>query len=165
MRQARSGHWKSALTHRRPISGACVINRIAPPPHHLNVHIEQITPERRHGVLKDEKKRRSQNRIKILIALLWGVHSGGERESAGKKQGRKTNVRVFCCFGLIFFVRALITRHTGVVAAQTQRTALLIDALGPLRALEVGPGSAAVRFRNLRPQQNRPTTQPPEWPY
>ena len=89
MRQARSGHWKSALTHRRPISGTCVINRIAPPPHHLNVHIKQIIPERRHGVLKDEKKMRSQNRIKLLVALLWGVHSGGVRESAGKKQGEK----------------------------------------------------------------------------
>ena len=42
-----------------------------------------------------------------------------------KKTGRKTNVRVFCCFGLIFFGRVLITRHTEVVAAQTQHRALL----------------------------------------
>ena len=42
-----------------------------------------------------------------------------------KKNREKTNVRVFCCFGLIFFGRALITSHTEVVAAQTQHRALL----------------------------------------
>ncbi len=125
MHKARTGHWTSALAHRRPVSGTCVLKRIAPPPHHLNAHIKQILPERRHGVLKDEKKRRSQNSIIILVALLWGVHSGGERESAGKKQGEKQMCMFFCCFGLIFFGRALITRHTGVVAAQTQHRALL----------------------------------------
>jgi hypothetical protein len=31
-------------------------------------------------------KRRNLKRIKVLVALLWGVHSGGERESAGKNR-------------------------------------------------------------------------------
>ena len=119
MHKAHTGHWKSALTHRRSVSGTCVLNRIAQAPHHLNAHIKQVLPERRHGVLKDEKKRRNQNRIKILIALLWRVHSGGEPESARKKQREQTNVRVFCCSGLFFFGSDLITSCTGVAADQT----------------------------------------------
>ena len=66
-----------------------------------------------------------------------------------KKTGRKTNVSVFCCFGLILFGRTLITRHTGVVTAQTQHKALLIHAPGQFRALEVGPDPQAVHFRCL----------------
>ena len=37
--------------------------------------------------MKDEKKGRNQNRISRFITLLWGAHSGGERESAEKNQG------------------------------------------------------------------------------
>ena len=84
-----------------------------------------------------------------MIALLWGAHSGGERESAGKKQGEKENVQFFCCSRLIFLGSDLITRRMGVEAAQTQRRALLVHALGSLRALEVGAGSVAVHFRDL----------------
>ena len=75
-------------------------------------------PERRHGVLKDEKKRRNRGRIKVLIALLWGVRSGGERESAGKKEGEEKNVRVFCWSGRIFFGSNPITIHMEVAAAK-----------------------------------------------
>ena len=75
------GHSKSALTQRRSISRTRVLMKIAPPPHHLNDHIKQISSERKNGVKKDEKKKRSQYRIKVLIALLWGAKSGGERES------------------------------------------------------------------------------------
>ena len=42
----------------------------------------------------------------------------------------------------------LITGHTGVAAAQTPRIALLIHALGPLRALVIGPDSVAVHSSN-----------------
>ena len=45
----------------------------------------------------------------------------------------------------------LISRHTGVAAAQTPRRALLIHSLGPLRALVIGPDSAAVHFRDSCP--------------
>jgi hypothetical protein len=48
----------------------------------------------------------------------------------------------------------LISRHTGVAAAQTPRRALLIHALGPLRALAIGPDSAAVHSWNWRPLGN-----------
>jgi len=85
----------------------------------MNAHIKQISSERKHGVRKDEKKRRSQYRIKCLIALLWWVHSGGEPESARKKQREQTNVRVFCCSGLFYFGSDLIASRTGVAADQT----------------------------------------------
>ena len=42
----------------------------------------------------------------------------------------------------------LISRHTGVAAVQTPRRAYLIHALGPLRALVIGPDSAAVYSSN-----------------
>ena len=88
-------------------------------PHHttLNDHIKYKSSKRRHGVLKDGKKRRNQNRIKFLIALLWGAHSGGERESAGKKQGEEIFVPFLRCSGRIFFGSDPITRHTGAKAA------------------------------------------------
>ena len=72
-----------------------------------------------HGVLKDEKKRRNQNHIIGLITLLWGAHSGGERESVGKKQGENKTCIDFCCSGLIFLGSDLIARHMGIAAAQT----------------------------------------------
>ena len=55
----------------------------------------------------------------------------------------------------------LILRHTGVAAAQTPRRALLIRTLGPLRALVIGPDSAAVHSWNWRPLENPP----PKWLY
>jgi len=73
---------------------------------------------------------RGQYHIKVLIALLWGVHSGGERESAGKKQREQTNVCVFCCSGLFFFGSDLNTSRTGVAADQTQHRTLIIHTLG-----------------------------------
>ena len=67
-----------------------------------------------------------------------------------KKTGRKINVRGFCYSGLILLGSDLISRHTGVAAAQTPRRALLIHALGPIRALAVGGNSPAVHLRNWR---------------
>jgi hypothetical protein len=74
------------------------------------------------------------------------MHLRGKREPTGKKQGEQKSVRGFCCSGLIFLGSGLITQLTGVTDAQTQHSALLIHALGPLRALEVGPDTAAVHF-------------------
>ena len=54
----------------------------------------------------------------------------------------------------------LISRHKGVAAAQTPRGALLIRTLGPLRALVIGPDSAAVHSSNWRPPGNQPTAPP-----
>ena len=73
-----------------------------------------------------KKKRRNQNRISFLITLLWEAHSGGERESAEKKQGEETFVRFYRCSGRIFFGSDPITRHTGVKAAEAYHRALLI---------------------------------------
>ena len=56
-----------------------------------------------------------------------------------KKEGEETFVRFFRCSGRIFFGSDPITRHTGAKAAKTYHRALLIHALGPLRALEVDP--------------------------
>ena len=56
-------------------------------------------------------------------------------------------MRDFGCSGVIFLGSDLITRHTGVAAAQTPRRALLIHALGSIRALAIGPDSAGLHFR------------------
>jgi hypothetical protein len=77
---------------------------------------------------------------------MGGVHSGRERESARKKQGAQKLMRGFCCSGLIFLGSGLITQLTGVTAAQTQHSTLLMHASDPLRALAVGPKLAAVHF-------------------
>ena len=54
----------------------------------------------------------------------------------------------------------LISRHTGVAAAQTPRRAHLIHVLGALRALVIGPDSAAVHSSNWRPLGIQPTNPP-----
>ena len=59
----------------------------------------------------------------------------------------------------------LIARHMGVAAAQTPRRALLLHALGPIRALVIGPDSAAVHSWNWRPLKNQLTTPPAKWLY
>ena len=77
-----------------------------------------------------------------------------------KKTGRMKNARGFVVLVSFSPGRDLIARHTGVAAAQTPRRALLIHALGPLRALVIGPDSAAVHSSNWRPLGNQPTTPP-----
>jgi hypothetical protein len=93
----------------------------------------------------------------------FGRRTGIRRK---KKSGRKSKkCAVFVVLVSFSPGSDLITRHTGVAAAQTPRRALLIHALGPVRALVIDPDSAVVHSWNWRPLGNQPTTPPPKWLY
>jgi hypothetical protein len=113
------------------------------------------------GLLRTKKKRRNQNRISFLIALLWMVHSGGEREPAGKKQGEQKSMRVFLLFWSHFSRERphYETRggHSRPDTAQGPSSTCIRPAQGT-GSRPCGPFPELVWSQQNRPTTHQPTT-------